>query len=288
MKNYFKWLYASIAVLAILLFFCLNNLADRQLHIYILDVGQGDAILIQTPFSERILIDGGPDSKVAEQLSQVMPFYEKEIDVVILTHPDADHVNGLVDVLKRYHVKAVMMTGLIQHSSGYNAFLEQITINRVPVFFVGNKTDFRLGSVVLDVLFPLYSLQGMTFVKSNNSSIALRLVYGKSVFYFSGDMEMGKELELVKGKLDLRADFLKVSHHGSNTSSINALIDKINPQFAAISCGVNNKFHHPHPVTIENFQKRGIKIYRTDLDGIIEATSNGKEIKVNIMGKPRI
>ena len=275
----------SILAFAVLLFFCLNSLPDGKLHVYVLDVGQGDSILIQTPFDERVLIDGGPDNKVIEQLSKVMPFYEKEIDLVILTHPDADHVNGLVDVLKRYHVKAVMMTGLTQFSSDYNAFLNQVSQRNTPVFFVGNKNDFRFGNVVFDILFPMSSLQGTTFVKSNNSSIAFRLMYGKNIFYFSGDMEAEKEFELVNSNLDLRTDFLKVSHHGSNTSSTGIFLDKLKPRFAAISCGVNNKFHHPHPVTIENLQKRGIRIYRTDLDGIIEAVSDAKEIQFKTWGK---
>ena len=303
MKNSAKFLQkifvvsgAAVVMASLLLAFCLLALPDGKLHVFVLDIGQGDSILIQTPSNERILIDGGPNDAVLKELGKVMPFYERQIDVVVLTHPHADHVNGLVEVLKRYHVGTVLISGVSYSYSGYAAFLQQVAARRIPIVYAGatmagrgpggaRGVDFRLGSVTLDMLFPFASEQGRDFLNQNNSSIVFRLLYGKRSFYFSGDLEMEEEAKLVASSLDLHADFLKAPHHGSKTSDTPAFLDRVKPLYAAISCGVNNQFHHPHPSTIQHFQERGINIFRTDLDGIIEAISDGDFLRVRALGK---
>ncbi len=297
MNHLKKFLLIGLACLAgvvMVLFFCLLSLPDGRLHVFVLDIGQGDSILIQTPSDERILIDGGPDDAVLQQLGKVMPFYEKDIDVVVLSHPHLDHVNGLVEVLKRYHVGCVMMTGVSYNFSGYTAFLEQVSEHHIPVVYAGAHiatangevpADYVLGSVTLDMLFPFESEQGRTFENQNNGSIVFRLLYGKRSFYFPGDLEMEGEEKLVETTLDLHADFLKAPHHGSRTSDTIPLLERIQPDYAAISCGVGNKFGHPHPITIQHFQELHIATYRTDLDGIIEAVSDGDALWVKAWGK---
>ena len=312
MKNSAKFLQkilvvsgAAVLMASLLLVFCLLALPDGKLHVFVLDIGQGDSILIQTPSNERILIDGGPNDAVLKELGKVMPFYERQIDVVVLTHPHADHVNGLVEVLKRYNVGTVLISGVSYSYSGYAAFLQQVAARRIPVVYagatmagrgpgaaggdargvVGRAAVYLLGSVTLDMLYPFESEQGRDFLNQNNSSIVFRLLYGKRSFYFSGDLEMEEETKLVASPLDLHADFLKAPHHGSKTSDTQAFLDRVKPQYAAISCGVNNKFHHPHPSTIQHFQERGINIFRTDLDGIIEAISDGDFLRVRALGK---
>lgn len=268
---------------------------------YVLDVGQGDSILIRAPTDEFILIDGGPDAAVMGQIARIMPFYERQIDLMILSHPHADHVNGLVEVLKRYEVKQVMMTGVSYKFAGYLAFLEQISQQKIPVVFAGARNpdsatgklvsansstaDYRLGNLFFDMIFPLQSLQGKTFENYNNSSIVFRLLWGKKIFYFSGDAELQEEDKILAMRLDLRADFLKVGHHGSKTSSSEALLDRMKPLYAAISDGLQNKFKHPHAETIEHLMARKIEILRTDLDGMIEAVSDGKDLQVRTLGK---
>jgi len=283
---------AGVTGLAVLLGVCLASLPDGKLHVFVLDVGQGDSILIQTPTSERILIDGGPDDSVVQELGKVMPFYEKNIDVVILSHPHVDHVNGLVEVLKRYHVGQVMMSGVKYNFSGYFAFLDQVARQKIPVVYAGARVaragvpaDYRFGSVTLDMLFPFESEQGRSFENQNNGSIVFRLLYGKRSFYFPGDLEKEGEEKLVASGFDLRADFLKAPHHGSKTSSTTELLDRIQPLFAAISCGVDNKFKHPFPGTLQHYQERKISTFRTDLDGILEAVSDGEELDVKAWGK---
>jgi competence protein ComEC len=125
----------------------------------------------------------------------------------------------------------------------------------------------------------------MSFQNQNNGSIVFRLLYGKKSFYFPGDLEMDEEAKLVASNLDLHADFLKAPHHGSKTADSLPLLARIQPAFAAISCGVGNKFGHPHAITLEHFKELGIATYRTDLDGIIEAVSDGENISVKAWGK---
>lgn len=280
-----KRLYFGCIMLIILLIVCLRTLPDGSLHVHVLDIGQGDAILITLPTRERILVDGGPDDKVIKEISSVMPFYEKTIDMVILTHPHADHVNGLVEVLQRYQVKQVLMTGIAYNTPGYTAFLEEINRQKIPLLFIDNSNDFQMGMVIFDLLFPFTHLEGQSFVNVNNSSIVFRLLYGKNIFYFSGDLEEEKELELAQNGVDLKSDFFKAGHHGSRTSSTEPLLDRIKPKYAAVSCGIDNKFHHPHPITIRHFQERKISLLRTDLDGTIEVVSDGQNIKMKALGK---
>ncbi len=295
-----KFLLAGLGIMAVLLTLCLRSLPDGKLHVFVLDIGQGDAILVQTPTGERMLIDGGANDSVMKELAKVMPFYERTIDVVVLSHPHADHVDGLVEVLKRYHVGAVVMSGVKYNYSGYTAFVEEVAVRHIPVVYAGARfagsaslsggetgvsADYRLGSVTLDMLFPFESEQGRSFENQNNGSVVLRVLYGRRAFYFSGDLEVEGEEKLVASGLDLRADFYKAGHHGSRTAGSVPLLDRVQPEYAAISCGVDNKFKHPHPITLEHFQERGMKIFRTDLDGIIEAVSDGEMLEVRGWGK---
>ncbi|MBU0667616.1 MBL fold metallo-hydrolase [Patescibacteria group bacterium] len=278
MRKLFGMAAGALGGAFLLLCVCVGSLGDGLLHVYYLDIGQGDSILVRTPLSHYVLIDGGPDDKVLQEMAAVMPFYERTIDLVILSHPHADHVDGLIPVLERYNVKAVMLTGISYNYAGYERFLYLIKERGVSVLFVNGKVDYRLGNIVLDIVFPLESLQGAHFENVNNSSISFRLMFGGSIFYFSGDLEVEGEAKILAAGVDLRADVLKAGHHGSRTSNSKALLDLMKPQWAVISCGVDNKFKHPHPETIEHFQERGIEFYRTDLDGRVEFETDGMDL----------
>ena len=290
MAKFLRYTYLGLFLSMLVLYFCITALPDGKIHVYVLDIGQGDAILIRSPNDEFILIDGGPNDEVIRQLGRVMPFYDHTIDIAILTHPHADHINGLIEVLKRYEVRSVMMTGVTYNSPSYRSFLEEIAKKRIPLVYAGKTgTDYRLGELILDMIYPFHPLQGQTFENLNNGSIVLRLLFGKKVFYFNGDAEKEEEDEILRNapkiKLDLHADFLKAGHHGSRTSSDPALLDRIQPQYAAISCGVDNPFHHPHAITLEHFMERHITSFRTDVDGLIEAVSDGENLSVKSLGK---
>lgn len=280
MKRIAMILVGGLTVGTALVWFCLASLGDGLLHIFYLNIGQGDAILVQTPSMEYVLIDGGPDDTVLQELSQVMPFYARTIDVMVLSHPHADHLDGLIEVLERYEVKRVMITGVSYHYAGYEKFFDLIRERGVEMVFVNGKVDYRLNNLIFDVVFPFESLAGAHFENVNNSSLSFRLLYGERSFYFSGDLEVEGEEKLVASDVDLMADVLKAGHHGSRTSSTEPLLDRVHPAWAVISCGVDNPFGHPHAETIRHLQKRGITIYRTDLDGRIELVSDGTDITI--------
>lgn len=272
-------------LLAALLWKIVGGINDRQLHVYVLNIGQGDSILVRLPTGENILIDGGPDGTVLQELAEVLPLYERKIDVVILTHPHADHMNGLIDVMQHYEVSSVIITGVFYKSSAYDEFVDEVARKGISVFFAHSDVDYRLGTVALDMVYPLKLLQGDRYENVNNSSISFRMLTDDGTFYFSGDLEKEGEEELLKSGQDLRADVFKAGHHGSRTSSSEAILDPIEPEIAVISCGVNNTFKHPHPETLQHFTERGIEFFRTDLDGRVEVVPMDGEFVVKTAKK---
>ncbi|MCX6779077.1 MAG: ComEC/Rec2 family competence protein [Candidatus Magasanikbacteria bacterium] len=249
-----------------------------NLRVIFLDVGQGDSSLIITPENKTILVDGGPDDKVLSELGKFLPLKQKKIDVMILTHPHADHLDGLVDVLKRYEVGEVYYTGVL-HTTG--AFLEWLKIIRdknIKMNIVKENGAVEIGGVQLNFLFPLKDLSETKFTNLNNSSIVFKLVYDQTSFLFTGDAEVVVEKELLAGGVDLKADVLKVGHHGSNSSTSEEFLKKVAPESAIISVGKDNDFGHPHLRTLRRLERHNSKIFRTDKVGAVEFVSDGEKI----------
>ena len=267
----------SGCLLAVMIY-CLWSLPDGLLRVNYLDVGQGDSMLISMPDGSNVLVDGGPDEKVLQQLAEVLPFYENTIDLVILTHPHPDHVNGLIEVLNRYKVGAVAITGIKYNLPAYIEFLNVIGEKNINLQTINGLRDFKIGDVIFDFVYPVESFEGRTFTNVNNSSIVFRLIYGKEKFIFMGDLEVEGEAKLLASGEDIRAEVLKVGHHGSRTASSDELLDAIKPATAVISCGAGNKYLHPHPETITKLQGRGIKIYRTDINGRVTFKMDGVNV----------
>lgn len=267
----------AVAVLIVSIW-CSLGLPDGKLHIWYLDVGQGDAILMRLPAGEWVLNDGGPDNKVIDWLSREMPFYEHSIDLVIVSHPHADHLNGLVEVLKRYQVKDIMITGVKYDYIGYDSLKESIAKKAIKTVYVHGKSDYSIGKVGFDLIYPVEDLRGRGMNNVNNSSIVYRLVMGKFIAFFSGDLEMEKESEvLAMPGIHLNAQILKAGHHGSKTSNTLPFLEKIKPQWAVVSCGIGNKFGHPFPGTLEHFQQVGATVYRTDIDGTVNVSVDAND-----------
>lgn len=252
-------------------FWAIKEIPPTRLEVYFLNVDQGDSIFIRTPSSNQILIDGGPKSNVLNELSKVMPFFNKSIDLVVLTHPHDDHVQGLIEVLKRYEVKAVLLTGVSFSNPNYDEFLRLTNEKEIPIFIADKDSDFSFDDVYFDVLYPLKSLSGKTVKNINNSSIATRLLYEDYEIYLGGDGENEVEQEILKSGQVINSVIYKASHHGSRTASSSEFLAKIKPQIAVIQCGVDNKFSHPHPETIRNSNRAKVqRTYRTDMDGWVE------------------
>ena len=244
---------------------------DGRFHLYFFDVGQGDSAFIKTPDDYEILIDGGPNNDVMTELSKAMGFLDRSIDLVILTHPHADHVAGLTEVLKKYEIGAVMITGVIYENGYYNEFLKVIKEKDIPVIFADESKDFSIGSTYLDTIYPFKKMVEESVSDVNNSSIVVKIKYKEVSMLFTGDA--GEEIEqmITQRGVDLRAKILKVGHHGSKYSSTPEFLSKVQPEIAIIQVGVDNQYGHPNEQTIENLKKAGIKqLYRNDLDGTIE------------------
>jgi len=269
MKKIFYFIVLGYIILGFLIF----QIPDSQFHIYFFNIGQGDSIFIKTPQNNQILIDGGPQNTVIQELGKVMPFFDRSIDFIVLTHPHDDHVAGLVEVLKRYEVGAILITGVEFKNPYYDEFLKEIYAQKIPLYIARADEDFRFGSVYLDILYPFSSIEGTHFSNLNNSSIVAKLIYKTHKILLTGDLEKEGEYKLLDAGVDLSADVLKVGHHGSKTSSTERFLRKVKAKIAVIQCGENNKFGHPHAISIRNLYRSGIeKIFRNDIDGQVEFT----------------
>ncbi len=264
---------------SILFFLFLKPNEQSRLEVSFLDVGQGDSTLIRTPFGQNILIDGGPDDSVVYGLSQELPWWDRTIDLVILTHPHDDHVFGLIDVLERYRVKKVLYTGALHSSPGYIAWLELIRDKKIPLAIIRGQQRINLGDgCYLDILYPNEDFVNKEVEELNNTSIVTKLVYGETSFLFTGDAEAELENKLLELGIDISANVLKVAHHGSDTSSRADFLVAVDSDIAVISVSSDNDFGHPSGRALKRLERSGAKVYRTDKDGLIKFKSNGMRI----------
>jgi len=253
----------------------------NQLTVSYFDVGQGDAELIRTPSAQNILIDGGPDKTVEQKLGSTLPFYDKTIDLMILTHPHADHLDGLIGVLKNYSVKRVFLPEMKNETSGYKEFLRIAQEKNIPVEYVTQGKRVTLGSfAALDILAPYDDEQSKTDI--NNASIVAKITYQKTRFMFTGDAEKPEEEHIARDRDDLTSDVLKVGHHGSKTSTSEEFLTEVHPSIAVISVGKNNKYSHPDREIIHRLEKNNITVYRTDEDGDITIKSDGAHVNASL------
>lgn len=267
MRKIFLGLLSTVLSSSVLLW---NAQPDGLLHLYFLDVGQGDAILLRTPSGINILVDGGPQQNIIQELSEVLPFFDRTLDYVLLTHPDQDHIEGLLSVLKKYPVEKVLFTGSVKKSYFYEKFLELISEKNIPVIIVDQHSDISLADgVLVDILFPFSQILGSS-LDTNNTSLMAKVTYGTNEILLTGDAETLEEVEILKRDINIDSDILKVAHHGSNTSTTEEFLKAVSPEYSVISVGKNNKYHHPHPSILKRLREFNIKILRTDRDGRIE------------------
>jgi len=265
----------SGAVLFISIFW-ISLQKSTQLKVSFLDVGQGDSILIQTPYKQNVLVDGGQDDSVIYGLSKNIPWWDRTIDLLILTHPHDDHVTGLLDVMKRYDVKKIAYTGVVHTSPNYLAWLKSVQAKKIPIVIIDQPRKIVLGDdCFLDLLYPFDSLLNEEVENINNSSIVAKLVYKDVKFLLTGDIEKIVEEKLIVSDINLSAHILKLAHHGSDTSNTEDFLQKVNPDIAVISVGEGNKFGHPNGRIINRLERMGKRFFRTDLDGEVDFVSDG-------------
>lgn len=254
------------------------NSQQAGLAVHFLDVGQGDAILIQTPGHNNILIDGGPDDTVLEQLPKYLSWFDRKIDLVILTHPHSDHLFGLNQVLQHYTVGQVVMTDAVHNTPVYTEWLRLIQAQQLPVLIINHPQTITVDDLKLQILYPDQSFANQAVVDLNDTSIVLQLIYGQTNMLFMGDAGVTVEEKLLAGNIDLSAAVLKVGHHGSDSASSSDFLQAVHPNLAIISNGLDNQFGHPSQRTLYHLQQLGISILRTDQHGNITVDSDGQTL----------
>ncbi len=280
---------AALSVLILVLFsaWSLISIANLQpqgnLQVWVFDIGQGDAIFIQTKEGQQILIDGGRDQKILQKLSSVMWPWDRTIDAIVATHPDADHITGLISVLDRYQVNTIYETGVRGETPMIDALVDAIGREEAAhtILRAGDRFDF--GDAQFMIEWP--TQEAVNSAKDrNNTSIVLKLIYGSHSILLTGDAEKEVEAEIAKKIGDV--DVLKVGHHGSVSSSTLTFLQQIKPEYALIPVGEKNSYGHPHPVVLSRLMQVAAQIFRTDLDGDILVTTDGTHLQVRPKSLP--
>jgi len=278
------WVMPPLLVIALLTSLVAVSMPDGKLHVSFLDVGQGDAILIQTPAGQDILVDGGPSPQsIGLALGRQMPFWDRTIDLVVLTHAQADHITGLLEVLQRYKVKQVLYPAFNGQSPLSDRWLGLIQDRDVKstVAQAGQRIEPGDGLVIKVLNPPVPGLAG-TQSDIDNNAVVLEVSLGDISFLLTADIMSEAELELIAHRACPDSTVLKVAHHGSDTSTIPEFLAVVNPRLAVISVGEDNTFGHPEAAVTERFAQRLGKdsIYRTDEDGTVEFITDGKRLWV--------
>jgi len=272
-------LFIAVIILFVIAYSALFARMETQgLKVWFFDVGQGDAIFIETPNGQQILVDGGPNNSILQKLSSVMWPWDHTIDAIVVTHPDADHITGLVSVLERYQVKTVYETGVRGGTTMIQAFDRAIVEEQSQNNFVREGQSYNWDGVQVFVRWP--TEEAVKIQKDrNNTSIVLELVYGDTSILLTGDAEETIEEEVGFSVGDI--DVLKVGHHGSKTSTSVQFLKAISPEVAVIPVGADNSYGHPHPIILERLKQVGASILRTDLDGDILFVSDSENYHVS-------
>ncbi|MDD3487064.1 MAG: ComEC/Rec2 family competence protein [Candidatus Moranbacteria bacterium] len=268
MKNRIH-LFAILILIAVFLYLSYQVFVGvGRLQIIFLNVGQGDSILIQKG-TKQILIDGGPNGKTElAELGKHIPYFDREIEAVIVTHPDRDHIGGLSDVARNYKIGKVVETKAEKDTAAFGEWREIIAYDGVETVEAVRGDEINFGGVKIRILFPFGSV-GAAAGDANNSSVVARLDYGGNSFLFTGDLETAGEGQILKSGENINVDVLKIGHHGSKSSSSEEFLDAASPEEAVISVGVKNSYGHPHAETLSKLETRNIKVHRTDEDSDI-------------------
>lgn len=252
--------------------------ARKNLMLTVFNVGQGDAIFIESPGGTQILIDGGPDEKILSKLGRHLPFWDRSIDLLILTHPHADHLTGLLEVLKRYNVGIVLEANVNHSIPEYEEWRRLLKEKQVRVVTAEAGQKIRLApDAYADILAPRENFFGTSPNNVHDAMVVAKLHYGGATALFMGDAEKIAEYKLMffEGET-IDSDILKVGHHGSKTSTTEEFLRAVSPEFAIISAGRKNRYGHPHQEVVDRLKNFGIPVLRTDEIGDIRMESDGR------------
>lgn len=286
-KKYIQWLVLGVLLVANLFIWGIGIRSDRrgELSVSFLDVGQGDAIYIEAPNGNQVLVDGGRGRQTLRALGRVMPFWDRSLDLVIATHPDQDHTGGLPDVLSRMHIDGVVTTENTSDTGAYEAFENEIQRERaVRILARAGERIVLDEGVVLEILSPDRNVAGW---ETNTASIVAKLSYGTKSFLFTGDAPQEIEQYIVSKNMDtsssssgVASTVLKLGHHGSRTSTSRAFLSAVNPSYAIVSAGKENSYGHPHKEVTELLNEFNIPYLNTADVGTITFVTDGESMSV--------
>ena len=268
--------------LIFILFFAISVLlatvlapGSQGVGIYFFDIGQGDSSMIVLPDNLQVIIDGGPGDSVVEKLGSYVPFYDRTIEYMILTHAHSDHLNGLVDVAKRYSISTFIYNGI---NEGAENLINELQKQDTRIIKITEKKSIYLSdNVQFEILFPDHILTPIEYKDPNDSSLIGRLVYNDTAVLFTGDAPQAVEAYLVNTGALISADIINIGHHGSKTSTDPRFIEIVDPLFGIISVGENN-YGHPDARTLSTLRRGLVEVLRTDEEGDIHFISNGIEL----------
>lgn len=280
--TFFKKNYRLIIVCALLLaiFFVWQavylEVPSKTLTVAFLNVGQGDAAYIESPVHKQMIIDGGPNGALLSEIGKLMPWYDRYIDVIMVTNPDVDHYGGFIDLLKRYQVGLVIEAGTVGAAPSYKIFEDLIAQKNIKKISARRGQSIDLGGGAhFDILFPDRDISKLS---TNNGSTIGQLVYGGSTVMFTGDAPIDtEEYVVLLDSTRIKSDILKTGHHGSKTSASESFVAAVAPQYGVISAGLNNSYGHPHQETLDLFKKFNIKTLITFNLGTIIFKSDGQK-----------
>jgi competence protein ComEC len=253
-----------------LLFQEIDKLPDGRLHAHILDVGQGDSILLVSPSGKQIIVDGGPNLSALEGIGRHVSFFDRTIELLVLTHPDLDHIAAFPVMLQRYEIGAILLTGIITAQPQYQRFFVEAANQHIPIITADPRKDVDIGDgLVLDIVWPLQGTFGTQPKKTNDTSVVMRAIFGSGSILLTGDIEEPAENAILKTGANLHSTILKLAHHGSRTSTSTGFLLAAKPDLVVISLGKDNPYGHPHPSVIDRLNAMNIPIQRTDLGGDI-------------------
>lgn len=257
----------------------ISNRSSSSLELIFFDVGQGDSSLIISPSGKKILIDGGPSRSIINNLDKHLSLNDRRIDYIILTHPHADHVSGLPEVINRYQVGEIIMTGAIHTAPDYLEFLSLIKEKNIPTLIIDKPQELLIDDMVFNFLEPSESFAEKRPANLNDSSIVFKLIYASTSVLYMGDFEDEESL-LASSMINiLKSDLIKIGHHGSTNANDKDFLEIVRPQYAVVSVGKDNSFGHPHYRTLYYLKQMETEIFRTDRSGDVIFIDNGRIIK---------
>jgi len=281
-KKVFLWITLVLVFANLFAWLVFGYRPSGKLEVTFFDVGQGDSAFIVTPKGEQILVDGGPDSAVLEKLGHAMPFWDRDIDMVILSHPERDHVTGLFDVLRNYKVGTVVWSELDSGTSECKEWEDLVKQENAQVVKAveGTKLDLDNNPAdYIEILSPLADAKA-TPGSQNDASVVAKLVWGRRSFLFTGDASIKEEEVLENEHADIRSDVLKVSHHGSKYSTDGTFLADVMPAAAVISVGRGNSYGHPNSEVLDLLKNYGITTERTDVNGDVTYETDGTDLQL--------